>query len=251
MFLNVRDLDIGNQFTILGNGGVDDFLIYPHDAAGNLTINGNLGIGGGSSPTASSSTTPPPHCQSTTAFTINSDQARRTSAAWAMPFSAPAATSNGSTSAEGLGPDTFYAIPQPTTTLSIHAGSPRSSPGDMLNLDLARARTTSSRTRARIRQCHQHEPSAYFLDGHRTGSIRRRRHNYFSGRQHARQRQRFAAAGDSRCQRRSKYGRSRRDSLRHLRSWVAHHSAVVAIADHHRPSDPGRRPRSPASRARL
>jgi hypothetical protein len=41
------DIDAGNQVTILMNGGTDSAFIYPHDAQGNLTINGNLGIGGG------------------------------------------------------------------------------------------------------------------------------------------------------------------------------------------------------------
>jgi hypothetical protein len=43
------DLDVGNQFTILGTPGMSTFIVYPHDAAGNLTINGNLAIGGSSS----------------------------------------------------------------------------------------------------------------------------------------------------------------------------------------------------------
>ncbi|MBI2826009.1 MAG: hypothetical protein HYX69_15095 [Planctomycetia bacterium] len=37
----------GQQITFLANGGNDDVTIYPHDAAGNLTVNGTLGIGGG------------------------------------------------------------------------------------------------------------------------------------------------------------------------------------------------------------
>ena len=45
------DIDPGNQFTILGTPAADTFIIYPHDASGNLTINGNLAIGGSSSTT--------------------------------------------------------------------------------------------------------------------------------------------------------------------------------------------------------
>ncbi|HEY4233266.1 MAG TPA: choice-of-anchor U domain-containing protein, partial [Lacipirellulaceae bacterium] len=37
----------GYQNTILTNGGEDQFFLYPHDDAGNLTFNGNLGLGGG------------------------------------------------------------------------------------------------------------------------------------------------------------------------------------------------------------
>lgn len=37
----------GYQHTILLNGGADTALLFPHDDAGNLTINGTLGIGGG------------------------------------------------------------------------------------------------------------------------------------------------------------------------------------------------------------
>ena len=37
----------GFQHTILMNGGNDQIVLYPHDLAGQLTINGNLGVGGG------------------------------------------------------------------------------------------------------------------------------------------------------------------------------------------------------------
>jgi hypothetical protein len=43
------DLDLGNQFGITGTPGMSTFIVYPHDAAGNLTINGNLAIGGSTS----------------------------------------------------------------------------------------------------------------------------------------------------------------------------------------------------------
>ncbi len=38
------DIDIGNQVTIQLGIGADNAFIYPRDAAGNLTINGNIGI---------------------------------------------------------------------------------------------------------------------------------------------------------------------------------------------------------------
>jgi len=41
------DIDIGNQVTINMNGGTDTAFVYPHNAAGDLTINGNIGIIGG------------------------------------------------------------------------------------------------------------------------------------------------------------------------------------------------------------
>ena len=41
------DIDAGNQVTILMGGGADSAVVRPHDAAGELTINGNLGIVGG------------------------------------------------------------------------------------------------------------------------------------------------------------------------------------------------------------
>ena len=40
------DISDDSSFTIIGHGGNDSFAIYPHDSSGNLTINGNLGIGG-------------------------------------------------------------------------------------------------------------------------------------------------------------------------------------------------------------
>ena len=42
------DIDLGNQVTILMNGGTDSAFVYPRNAAGDLTINGNIGIVGGS-----------------------------------------------------------------------------------------------------------------------------------------------------------------------------------------------------------
>jgi hypothetical protein len=41
------DIVAGNQVTIVLNGGNDTVTVYPHDAMGNLTINGNIGIVGG------------------------------------------------------------------------------------------------------------------------------------------------------------------------------------------------------------
>src|SRR5204863_260601 len=41
------DIDPGNQVSIALNAGNDVVSLFPHDASGNLTINGNLGIGGG------------------------------------------------------------------------------------------------------------------------------------------------------------------------------------------------------------
>jgi len=41
------DISVIHQFTILGGPHPERFVIRPRDAAGNLTINGNLGIGGG------------------------------------------------------------------------------------------------------------------------------------------------------------------------------------------------------------
>jgi hypothetical protein len=41
------DLAAGNQFTIEGGRSNDVMLIHPHDAAGNLAVNGNIGFGGG------------------------------------------------------------------------------------------------------------------------------------------------------------------------------------------------------------
>ena len=41
------DIAAGNQISIALNGGNDAVTLYPHDAQGNLTINGTLGIGGG------------------------------------------------------------------------------------------------------------------------------------------------------------------------------------------------------------
>jgi hypothetical protein len=41
------ELDPGNQLSISCGDGNDLISVYPHDAAGNQTINGNLGIGGG------------------------------------------------------------------------------------------------------------------------------------------------------------------------------------------------------------
>ena len=37
----------GYQMTILGGDNADNVRLYPHDASSNLTVNGNLGIGGG------------------------------------------------------------------------------------------------------------------------------------------------------------------------------------------------------------
>ena len=42
------DIPAGQQMTILLGGGNDTVTVSPHDANGNLTINGNVGIGGGS-----------------------------------------------------------------------------------------------------------------------------------------------------------------------------------------------------------
>ncbi|TWU24621.1 sialidase family protein [Bythopirellula polymerisocia] len=42
------DIAVGQQVTLLLNGGNDGVSMYPRDSGGNLTINGNFGIGGGS-----------------------------------------------------------------------------------------------------------------------------------------------------------------------------------------------------------
>ncbi len=47
IFGTSSDIPVGNQMTILGSSAADQFVLHPHDAQGNLTINGNLGIGGG------------------------------------------------------------------------------------------------------------------------------------------------------------------------------------------------------------
>ena len=41
------DIASGQQVTLLLSGGNDSVALYPRNAEGNLTINGNLGIGGG------------------------------------------------------------------------------------------------------------------------------------------------------------------------------------------------------------
>lgn len=41
------DIAVGQQVTLLLNGGSDAVAVYPRDNEGNLTINGNFGIGGG------------------------------------------------------------------------------------------------------------------------------------------------------------------------------------------------------------
>ncbi len=48
IFGTSADIPVSQQMTILGSAIADQFVLHPHDAAGNLTINGNLGIGGGS-----------------------------------------------------------------------------------------------------------------------------------------------------------------------------------------------------------
>src|SRR5262249_22744823 len=41
------DIAAGNQISMALNGGNDNVTLYPHDALGNLTINGTIGIVGG------------------------------------------------------------------------------------------------------------------------------------------------------------------------------------------------------------
>lgn len=47
VFGTSSDIPATHQMTILGSPLVDQFVIHPHDANGNLTIHGNLGISGG------------------------------------------------------------------------------------------------------------------------------------------------------------------------------------------------------------
>jgi hypothetical protein len=89
----------GLQWTILCGAGNDNVTVHPHDEAGNLTINGNLGISGGGGPTQSRSTTGDRPLRSPTAFTTSSARARQTSAGSARPGSARAPISRTSSSA--------------------------------------------------------------------------------------------------------------------------------------------------------
>src|SRR5581483_664704 len=47
VFGTSSDIASGNQITVLLSGGNDSATLYPHDAQGNLTINGTIGILGG------------------------------------------------------------------------------------------------------------------------------------------------------------------------------------------------------------